>query len=137
MFLCIAVSLSFLIFEVFFCKNLIFTKNALTRSIFIRFQLSFFLNWSEFSQLSIERACLLPACLVFQQRRFLCLAVYFAKNSLKKIKVKFHDKFSNFYKPFLKVTYKIAKFGQCLIYFHVKFEPDCSKIDGVMAIFVR
>ena len=34
---------------------------------------------------------------------------------------------------FIRVTYKIAKFHKCLIYFHAKFEPDCLKIDGVMA----
>ena len=34
------------------------------------------------------------------------------------------------------MTYKIAKFHKCLIYFHVKFEPDCLKIDGVMVILL-
>ena len=34
------------------------------------------------------------------------------------------------------VTYKIAIFYKCLIYFQVKFEPDCLKIDGVMAILL-
>ena len=34
------------------------------------------------------------------------------------------------------VTYKIAIFYKCLIYFHVKFEPDCLKIDEGMAILL-
>ena len=31
----------------------------------------------------------------------------------------------DFYKCFWRVTYKIEKFHTCLIYFDVKFEPDC------------
>ena len=34
------------------------------------------------------------------------------------------------------MTCKIAKFHKCLIYFHVKFEPDWLKIDRVMAILL-
>ena len=45
-------------------------------------------------------------------------------------------KYSIFHKRFWRVTFKIAKFLKCLIHYHVKFEPYCSKIYGVMTIFV-
>ena len=40
------------------------------------------------------------------------------------------------YKRVCRVTYEVAKFHKCLIYFHVKFESDCLKIDGGMAILL-
>ena len=49
------------------------TENAPNRSIFIRFELSFFLNWSEFNQRSIGTSAMLPACLVSKLRTNLCM----------------------------------------------------------------
>ena len=51
-------------------------------------------------------------------------------------KWKFCGKFSNFYKGFLRVTYKIAKFPKYLIYLYVNFEPNCAKIDEVMSVLL-
>ena len=34
------------------------------------------------------------------------------------------------------MSYKIEKFHTCLIYFDVKFDPDCEKINGCMVILL-
>ena len=60
---------------------------------------------------------------------------YFLRFSTDSDRVIFWQNFE-FSKHVCRVTYKIAKFHKCLIYFHVKFEPDCLKIDGVMAILL-
>ena len=57
------------------CYIRVGTKNALNRSIFDHFKLSFFLNWSEFNQRSIPTNDMLPACLVVKLRIFLCMGL--------------------------------------------------------------
>ena len=34
------------------------------------------------------------------------------------------------------MTYQIAKFYKCIINYCIEFEPDCSKIDGVVAFYL-
>ena len=58
---------------------------------------------------------------------------YFLRFSTDSDRVIFWPNF-DFYKRVCRVTFKIAKFHNCHIYFHVKFDPDCIKTDGVMAI---